>query len=101
VVVLGGDEEDGVGLSDGGVDGVDGGGFSVAVEVLVVERDVTDVDQGEVDRGLQVLGEELDEGGAEGGLAEASGDACDPNRAMGCTKRDSSLMLVVGISLIG
>jgi hypothetical protein len=44
---------------------VDGGGFGVAVEVLVVERDVTDVDQGQLDRGLQMLGEELDECGAE------------------------------------
>ena len=79
VVVLGRDEEDCVGLGDGGVDGMDGGRLVVAVEVLVVERDVTDVDQRELDRGLQVTGEQLDEGGAEGGLPQASGDACDSN----------------------
>ena len=52
-------------MGDGSVDDVDGGGLVVAVEVLVIEGNFTDVDQGQLDRGLQVLGEQLDEGGAE------------------------------------
>jgi hypothetical protein len=93
VVVLWGGEEDGVGLGDGGVDGVDGGGLVVAVEILVIEWNVADVDQGELDRGLQMSGEELDEGGAEGGPAEASGDACDPNGGDGFMKRAPGAIL--------
>ena len=70
-------------MGDGGVDGINGGGFGVAVKVLVIKGNVADVDQRELDRGLQVSGEELDEGSAEGGLAEASGDACDSNGGNG------------------
>jgi hypothetical protein len=83
VVVLRSDEEDGVGLGDGGVDGLDCGGFVFTIEVLVIEGNLTNVDQREFDRGLQVSREEFDEGGAEGCLAEASRDACDSNRGDG------------------
>jgi hypothetical protein len=69
---------------------LDCGGLVVAIEILVVEGDFADVDEREFDRGLQLLGEELDERGAEGGLAQASGDACN---ADGCGLRHEEVVL--------
>ena len=77
VVVLGRGEEDGVAGGDGLLERVDGGDAGIDVEVFVVEGDVFEGDDAEVDGGGGAVREDLEQGGAEGNLAQAAGDAED------------------------